>query len=73
MPKLLSDPNFDAAALCEAVHQQDIGLTILTNDPAAFKRRMYAHMAKVPQHKLRILTGETRNQFLLVKPEAAPQ
>lgn len=70
MPKVASDPHFDCAALCEAVLQQDIGLAVSTNDPATFKRRLYAYMAKNPQHKLSILAGQTANSFLLVKPAA---
>lgn len=70
MPKAL--PDFDTGALCAQVLQQDIGLSVQTNDPETFKRRMYVHMARHPEHKLRILAGPSKTSFLLVKIEAVP-
>jgi hypothetical protein len=70
LPKAL--PDFDTGALCEQVLKQDIGLAVQTNDPETFKRRMYVHMSKHPEHKLRILAGPSASSLLLVKIEAVP-
>lgn len=39
MPK--AEPHFDAAGLIEAVHQQDFGLKVSTNNPSQFKQIIY--------------------------------
>lgn len=43
MPKL-SDPtpHFDVPALLQAVHQQDLGLRVTTNNPKGFLRIVYS-------------------------------
>lgn len=63
-------PDFDAAALCEEALRHDIGISISTNSPADFKRKLYTHMARHPEHKLSILTGREPNILLLVRPAA---
>lgn len=68
MPKADNPVNFDAGALCEAAHAVQLGLSVKTSNGDVFKRRMYEHMARHPSHRLRILSGQTENTFLLVKP-----
>lgn len=51
MPKLPDEPHFDRLALLQAVHAQDLGLRVTTNNAEGFKRIMYAAMR---EHNLRI-------------------
>lgn len=52
MPKLPDpEPHFDRLALLQAVHAQDIGLRVTTNNAEGFKRIMYQAMR---EHGLRI-------------------
>lgn len=66
LPK--ADPHFDYAGLCEEVLAQDLGLFITTNNPGGFRRVLYTHMRKKPEHKLVILQDPSSpNRLVLLK------
>lgn len=70
MPK--AEPHFDCAALVAAVHDQDIGIRISTNNPEGFKRTLYAHMRKHPQMKVHIYKDpKAPNALMLLKQESS--
>lgn len=65
MPK--AEPHFDAEAIVEAVHQQDVGLRITTNNPERFRQIMYRAAAKLGR-RLHIYAYPKRpNSFALLK------
>ncbi len=73
MPKLPDpEPHFDRLALLQAVHAQDIGLRVTTNNSEGFKRIMYAAMR---EHGLRIHIYAdpiaAQSFYLLKQPVAA--
>lgn len=70
MPAL--DMHFDPAAICAQALQQDHGIIVSTNNPAGFRRIMYAHMRKVPEHKLTLRTDpQSPSRFLLLRQQEA--
>lgn len=69
MPK--AEPHFDAEAIVEAVHAQDIGLRVTTNNPTLYKQIMYKAASKLGK-RLHIYSYPQRpNSFALLK-EARP-
>jgi len=67
MPKVAS-PHFDPHGLLCAVHQQDVGLKVSTNDPDGFKRILYNTMRADPSLRCHIYSDpRSRRQFLLLK------
>jgi hypothetical protein len=48
MPKTVPSPHFDVVALLTAVHQQDVGLRVSTNNPAGWRRILYEAMRANP-------------------------
>lgn len=69
MPK--AEPHFDAEGMVEAVHQQDVGLRITTNNPTRFKQIMYKAAAKLGR-RVHIYTYPTRPNSLALLKEARP-
>lgn len=70
MPKAL--PHFDAPGLLAAVHQQDHGLIISTNDPTGFRRIAYAAGRANPEHRIHIYADpRSRKRFFLLKARVA--
>ncbi len=70
MPK--AEPHFDAEGIVKAVHQQDVGLRVSTNDKVGFRRILYKAAAKLGL-RVHIYTYPARpNSFALLK-EARPQ
>lgn len=66
MPK--ATPHFDVGGLCEQVLEQDLGLVVSTNNPGGFRRTLYTHMRKHPEHKLHIYsTQDSPNRLMLLK------
>lgn len=64
-------PHFDVAALCEAVHEQDLGLHVTTNNPGGFRRLVYAHGRKHPSQKIHVYSKPgSPNGFILTKDKA---
>lgn len=71
MPKQAS-PHFDVPALLEAVHQQDVGLRVSTNNPEGFKRIVYAAARANPALRIHIYScPRSRSAFLLLKKPLA--
>lgn len=65
MPKV--DLAFDAEGIVEAVHQQDIGLRVTTNQPERFRQIMYKAAAKLGL-RLHIYSYPRRpNSFALLR------
>lgn len=70
MPK--AEPHFDAEGIINAVHQQDVGLRVTTNNPTRFRQIMYQAAAKLAK-RIHIYSYPARpNSFALLK-EARPQ
>lgn len=66
MPK--AEPHFDYGALAEQVLEQDIGLIVTTNNPGGFRRVMYTHMRRRPEHKFAIMSDPaTPNRLWLLR------
>lgn len=65
--------HFDVVGLLTAVHQQDYGFTISTNNPAGFKRIMYEQMNLHPHLKAHIYADAKSQQrfHILRAPHAA--
>lgn len=68
MPK--AEPHFDAEALIEAVHQQDIGLRVSTNDPKNFQQIVYKTARKLGKRIHIYASSRSKNLFSLLKSEA---
>ena len=71
MPK--AEAHFDVAALCEQVLEQDLGLFISTNNAGGFRRTVYAHTRKHPEHRIHIYADplSVDRFFLLRSPPPA--
>lgn len=67
MPK--ATPHFDAEGIVEAVHAQDVGLRITTNNPTHFKQIMYKAAAKL-NRRLHIYSYPRRPNSLALLKEA---
>lgn len=62
-------PHFDAGALADGVLKQPIGLRVVTNHPAGFRRLMYQEARRNPARRVQILQDpDSATAFLLVKP-----
>lgn len=60
--------HFDIPGLVDQVLQQDLGLFIDTNNPAGFKRVVYAYLRKNPSKALSIRTVKNSpNRLMLLK------
>lgn len=72
MPKIPEGTitNFDAEGVIEAVHQQDIGLRITTNNPDSFKQLIYRAAAKL-RLKVHIYSYPKRPNSLALLKEPA--
>lgn len=67
----VSNPHFDAGALLTAVQQQDVGLEVSTNNPAGFRRLLYAHMRAAPALRCHVYQApDSANKFWLCKSPA---
>jgi hypothetical protein len=65
MPK--AEPHFDAEALVLAVHQQDLGLRITTNNPSQFRQIVYKAARKLGRRVHIFSYGAKRpNSFALM-------
>jgi hypothetical protein len=72
MPK--AEPHFDAPALLEAVHQQDIGLRISTNNAESFMRIVYAAGRANPARRVHIHRDpRSVNSLFLLKKGLTPE
>lgn len=69
MPKQESAVHFDAEGIITAVHQQDIGLRITTNQPEQCRQLLYRAAARLGL-KVHIYSYPRRpNSFALLKEE----
>jgi len=60
--------HFDVPALCEEALRADLGLVVSTNNPAGFRRILYAHMREAPHHRLHIFADpSSKSRFYLLK------
>lgn len=60
--------HFDCASLVRAIYAQPIGLRIVTNHPAGFRRILYLHLRKHKGTPVNILQcPEAPTAFLLVR------
>jgi hypothetical protein len=60
-------PHFDATSLLEAVQAQPIGLRVVTNHPAGFRRLVYQASRRKPSLRCQVLQcPRSANAFLLV-------
>lgn len=65
MPKV--DLAFDAEGIVEAVHQQDVGLRVTTNNPERFRQIMYKAAASLGK-RIHIYSYPRRpNSFALMR------
>ncbi len=69
MPKQEVSPHFDPEGLVIAVHQQDIGLRISTNNVEGFRQLVYRAAAKLGQ-KVHIYSYPRRPKSLALLKEA---
>ena len=72
MPKQTISPHFDPEGLVTAVHQQDIGLRISTNNIEGFRQIVYRAAAKLGL-KVHIYTYPRRPKSLALLKEAMPR
>ena len=70
MPKAI--PHFDAEGIIQAVHQQDVGLRVTTNNPVRFRHILYQAAAKLGLRVHIYSYPRNPNAFALLK-EARPQ
>jgi hypothetical protein len=69
MPKQETPQHFDAEGIVTAVHQQDIGLRVTTNQPEQFRQLVYRAAARLGL-KVHIYAYPARpNSFALLKED----
>jgi hypothetical protein len=73
MPKADPDAHFDAEAIVDAVHQQDIGLRVTTNNPERFRQMIYKAANRIGRRVHIYCYPRRPNSFAIVKKALGDQ
>lgn len=64
----LAQPAFDAVALLSAVKQQEVGLSVSTNNPRRFRAILYAAMRAAPHLRCFIYANPLTDRGFYILP-----